>query len=527
MSAGRCLFAVAIAASACTRQGPTCTQVPTCSPDGRQVVRCADQGGLEVHTCAADEACDSGACLPKVCKPGFAYCDREVADVCNAAGTVEKRTDCEDAGLTCVQDAAGARCAFFSCMPGRLFCSPEGDDVLRCNPDGQTTEEVEECEDPQMRGNGCQNGVCVDRCGLAQATRSTLGCDFFVAPLGRGSAPAALVYNPQPDLPATVVLADGSGLQTGAVAAANGYALLAWAQPAQADGTAVGRALELTSTVPVYAWQLADPAAGEGAVLLPAHALGTRHVVAVDGAAGDELVAVVASAPATQVTVTPTVATRAGGALPAFAAGQPANVTLGRGDLLVLFAGAPGLSGTTIDASAPVAVFAAASGAGHAEAAVLPWAALGTRYALPAGTATVVAREDGTHVTVGGATVALAAGQAARVDGPRLVAADRPLAVVVANASGMATVVPDEQRLAASGVVLRRAGAVTIVARDPAFTFDGEMCWGDLVDGAYALDRRDGVPAGAHRAAGSPHALYLDDGAALLTGPFALDPVNP
>jgi len=530
-------MALALAGCAQRPMAPGCPDggATRCSVDARSVVTCS-QGVSYSHPCdPMSERCDDGECKPIVCPAGNGFCDRgTVADSCNATGTVESRTDCAAAGLACVADASGARCVMQLCVPGRVDCSADGSQVIRCTPDGQSTEVVQTCADPD-RGGTCMNGVCVDRCTLVEnGPRSSLGCRFLVATLGHGTTAAALVWNPQTDLAATVKLRNSAGMAISRVAQPGQTMTIPWLAASDVDGSRdAPAALQLSSSVPIHAWQLSDATGGlgDGALLLPEHALGARHVVAVDGAVGAEEVAIVGTAPGTMVTVTPTVALAAGSNVPAYPAGAPLARALDRGEQLVLVAASPGLSGTTVEANAPVAVFAGATAAGdparHVETAVLPWSALGKSYSLPSGTSVIVAREDDTHVTTRDGTVALAAGASVRFDGPRALTSDRAVAAVAVG-SGIELVIPDEQALTSSGAPLPGNGSALVCSRAAAFAFDGAALNGALVDGAFAFLRVDGLAGGLHTVDGTPHALYLDDGAALtVAGPLALDPVNP
>lgn len=501
---------------------------PRCAPDGRGTLECSLPSGDEVRRdCLPDEACEGGICKTMVCTPGLAFCDRGSSDACNATGTDERRVDCGRLGEVCVADAMGARCQKLACAAGVRSCSPDGTQVVKCDPDGLASELVQTCDDPDHRGNRCVNGVCVDRCQGAEAgARSTLGCRFLAAPLAVGPALSLLVENPQPDLSATIYV-DG---QPAGMIGAGQTGVLATAATA-ADGSILGAALAISSTVPVHAWQLADAAlgpSGDGAALLPIPTLGALHFVAVDGAGGDELIAVAAPAPVT-VKVTPAAPTRAGSKLPAVAAGTTFERDLAQGELLILVGEKPGLSGTRVEASGPVAVYAGTRGkSAHTEAPVLPFGALGKLHDAPAGRVTVVAREDATHVTTAMGSVTLTTGGVLHLNGPIRIASDHAVAVIVAD-RGLAAVPPEEQWLAASAIALPCACTVGVTARDAAFTLDGKALEATLVDGAFRWLAVAGLGPGAHAVAGSPAILYAADPRSplALTGPFALGPINP
>ena len=524
------LLALTVASCSGPPSDPRCPDgtTPRCAPDGMGTVACSPETGFDVRSdCPTSEVCDAGSCKPVVCTAGLAFCDRGFSDTCSASGTVEQRVDCGRLGEVCVEDAMGARCTRLACSPGTRSCSPDGTQVLKCDPDGLATELAETCDDPGQRGNGCKNGVCIDRCQSVEAgSRSTLGCRFVAAALAVGPSLALLIANPQPDLPATISI---NGAASKIIAA--GQTGVVPTSATAIEGTSLGAALAITSSVPVFAWQLADAALGpngDGAALLPVPSLGTLHYIAVDGAGGDELIAM-AAPKATTVRISPTTSTRAGAGIAAGSAGITMQRDLAAGDLLILVADSPDLSGTRIEATSAIAVFSGTRGkASHTEAPVLPWSVLGKLHDAPPGRVTVVAREDATHVTTLGGTVALGAGGVLHFTGPVRIASDHPVVVTVADL-GLAAVAPEEQWLPASTIALPCACSVIVTAHDAAFTVDGKPLTGALVGGAFAWISVGPLPLGMHGVAGSRALLYASDSASplALTGPFALDPINP
>ncbi len=118
-------------------------------------------------------------------------------------------------------------------------------------------------------------------------------------------------------------------------------------------------AVSVTASAPVIV-ELAEPAApavsGDALLAWPGDALGTSYLVAArDGAGGHGFVTIVATADGTEVTVVPSVALAEG------PAGEPFTLTLDRGHVYTLVTDGehPGdLTGTTVSATAPVAVIA-------------------------------------------------------------------------------------------------------------------------------------------------------------------------
>jgi hypothetical protein len=495
-----------------------------CASDGKSVVRCQDGLEVTVLVCGDTQVCDRAMCREVVCPPSTGFCDGRVADSCNALGTVETRTDCEQAGQACVTDLQGAHCVAQSCTPNQLSCSSDGTQVLKCDSTGQSLALYQTCSDPQLRGNTCMNGVCVDRCALAEAgPRTTLGCRFVAAAIPMGGL---LVQNPQTDLPATVSLSSpGGGTHSGTVMPSSTGEVLWVGNGPPAGSSSTHDGVIVISNVPIYAWQIAQLGSGDGSTLLPEPNLGKVHYVPLDESVGAGTIKVVATAANSHVTVTPNAPVAAGSGVGALTAGQPATFALDRGDLLVLDGAQAGLSGTRVEADQPIAVFAAQShAASYAEAPVLPWAALGRVY-LPVGEPlVVVAREDGT--TVNGK--ALAAGQSVTLSDPS-VQSDRPVAVLAGGPAWLAPA-PVEQWLASSTVASDRAGSLWADFDDPAATLDGQLLMGGAAATYWAISGAPGA-SGPHLLATMQHGvLYAVDGSLTpygLTGSFGLDPINP
>jgi hypothetical protein len=203
----------------------------------------------------------------------------------------------------------------------------------------------------------------------------------------------------------------------------------------------------------------------DASLLLPKVALGTRYRAAcwpqgtypeLLGAA--DYVTVVATASDTTVTVTPTADVRAGLSVPATTAGTPLTVTLDAGEVLQLegdnaASGVSDLTGSLIEASAPVVVFSGNECAeipadfdacDHIEEQLLPVDAWGTRYVAvkfsPRGSETdvyrVIADTAGTTVetdpALDGLPATLEAGQYLEFDTDQdfVLTASAPVAMV-------------------------------------------------------------------------------------------------
>lgn len=66
-----------------------------------------------------------------------------------------------------------------ACIPNSRSC--DGQDILRCNPDGTGSDRVATC-DAQL-GDVCHGGDCIDACTLAAQSRSYEGCEYWAVDL--------------------------------------------------------------------------------------------------------------------------------------------------------------------------------------------------------------------------------------------------------------------------------------------------------------------------------------------------------
>jgi hypothetical protein len=417
--------------------GDPCAQVgPSgCTADGTRSFVCAN-GVYRERVCGANQKCADGACHDVVCQPNLFLCDGNVAEVCDATGTQDTRTDCDLMGAHCTVGPMTASCQVQACTPSSTFCSADGTAVRKCTIDGSSSDVVQYCADPDQRGNRCAGAACRDRCALLEAQdRSTIGCRFLGASAS-GSA-QLVISNPQPDLPATLTVHNlPSGASNSVTINAGETTTLSWTAPAASGTSLARRAISVTSTVPVQVWLL-DGA--DGVSLHPEHSLSLAYLSAVDSAASQTL-STIATVDNTSVSVTVTGATSAGGAVPAAAAGGVITQMLMRGDVLTL-ASAGVLTGSRVTASQPVAVVAASPSG----ALTVPGAdALGLDV-VALGPSLVVARDVTTVTTELDGTLSLTAGGAAMVQAGQRLHAAAPILVVDQSAGGRDVVPPVEQ----------------------------------------------------------------------------------
>lgn len=354
--------------------------------------------GLEPAT-GTSEAC--------ACEPGAALgcAAPDLAEVCAEDCMDVSITPCPE-GQLCLDGA----CAPAVCEPGAVSCTPDGRGVHTCAGDGRGHGPPVECGADEA----CEDGACASLCTLATAHARSTGCSFFVHALdgegggegGGGTVHGALVVtNAQDDRPATLQLytrAFGLEVPVGdpVVLGPGAMTELALVNPPIESGSALREdgGYHLQSDVPVAAVHHGPGGpgpSGDASLLLPEHALGTRHVVA----AGREgttssghlgYFVVIAAADRTLVRWTPPVLTLGGPGVPEVQAGDTGEVALDR--LQVLQVAAPtklDLSGTLVVADLPVWVVGGAacasvpatmSSCDHVEEQLIPLDRWGTSY---------------------------------------------------------------------------------------------------------------------------------------------------
>lgn len=286
-----------------------------------------------------------------------------------------------------------------------LSCSSDLHDVL-CNGTVYQT-----CPADQ----GCAGGKCVPACQAAQASKSSIGCDYYsVNPdttFAAGACFAAFVANTWTgpvtinvdyggmalDATAFARVPTGTGqsityapltngqLQPGQIAvlflAQFGAAAIykpacptgitpgISAMDAAPHGTSIGTAFHISTTAPVVAYDIFPYGGGVSAItsatlLLPTTVWDTNYI-AVDayepptGGSGDSnnpLLDIVASANNTHVTIAPTAAITAGTGVAGAAQGMATTYTLQKGQILHFNQGAE-LIGSPIQSDNPVGVW--------------------------------------------------------------------------------------------------------------------------------------------------------------------------
>jgi hypothetical protein len=145
------------------------------------------------------------------CPLGSQRCRGTLLEHCSADGrTTAWQTDVDCAASQQVCAPTLLTCT--SCVPGTLRCS--GQSVTICDPDGSAFSPKENC-DPEA-GEACRDGGCANLCQAAARHRSNVGCEYWAVDLDNARVSEALnaaaqqfaivISNPQPDVPARVVI---------------------------------------------------------------------------------------------------------------------------------------------------------------------------------------------------------------------------------------------------------------------------------------------------------------------------------
>ena len=293
-----------------------------------------------------------------------------------------------------------------TCTKGRLRCTANRDGTEEC--DGKTWQAKDQCN--TKMGDTCVEGVCRTQCDLV--SRGNVGCSFYPVNLWSTSTDGMLgivATNTSDTLSADVTLEGPvhptpSATQTippgGAVIfrIPHGEAKLT-----QTEQSMKGMHLSSTNPVAVYQFHPIDAAtvfSGSATLLLPEHVMAKNYFVMsytynaeliTSPPQGQGLLAVVALSDNTRVEVTVPVETMSGPGVPGLKPGQTMTRTLNRLEVLEVaqLKSREDISGATVKASAPVAVFggaggvsipASAIGGNHLGVQMFPLETWGKRY---------------------------------------------------------------------------------------------------------------------------------------------------
>lgn len=243
-------------------------------------------------------------------------------------------------------------------------------------PDG--VEPGTDCNDTNPDVPFVVSGIPED-CATAELLDGSLGCEFYGVPLSNDGDPnnppqyQLLLANANPTTTANVLVEQfvGGAWTTvfGPAAIASGTQVQQELPHISSSTTAItaSGSYRVTSDIPIAAYQASISLfTSDASLLIPRASWDTDYaVVGYDGIVPgfDEFVAVAAAEDGTEVTITPTQATSAGGGIPAGTAGTPFTITLDEGESAVVMSpgsngtSAASLSGTLITSTAPIGVF--------------------------------------------------------------------------------------------------------------------------------------------------------------------------
>ena len=249
------------------------------------------------------------------------------------------------------------------CDPGSTYC--DGDQVLECLEDGQSTVVAENCDDDES----CVGGECWGACENAEAQLSYLGCHFMAVPTLNQWLPGdfandfgVVIGNPDDD-PAEITVRKGSSVVTTAVIPAGQTQALELAYDptlmtsSTSSVTRAQAAYEVESNIPVAAYQynplhyfsgFSNSYTNDASMLLPEHVLTGNYMIGGWPTWGSDLtgdwspgfIAVVGTVDGTTVDLDSTAYT-AGGTPGAVAPGGSTSFTLNRGDVAQIVGRSP------------------------------------------------------------------------------------------------------------------------------------------------------------------------------------------
>lgn len=353
---------------------------------GDAVLSCAPAGVTwqGVSSCAAvGTSCQQGKCQ---CQPGTSVCAPAALGLAgsNQVATCSASGDSATLGESCGPTAACVSGTCQACVPGAHRC--QGSKALACKGDGSGWQLSADCSD---NGLVCSGGQCIDVCDPKVPNPTSQGCHFIAAALPNG----AVAPDEQPTMALTLTNATLKSAQVTVsttdspgpdkttqltIAAKSSQTLVLplpqWGLPVAKPpaGGLSARLFRVQSDAPLSAMQLspAQPEvtkAADSALLLPVGALGKSYRAVLlpqltakgptwlaMAAPGTTAVAVQVSAP-TKATVWP------GGKL--LKAGDVTTLQLAPGTVTLVATDAllADLTGTTLSADQPFAVWAGAS----------------------------------------------------------------------------------------------------------------------------------------------------------------------
>ena len=332
--------------------------VHICSPDGMDP-------NFEVFECG-EKMCHLGQCLE--CKPNQKSCKGNLVVQCDSTGTSYEVLETCPEGLQCL----AAQC--LNCYPGEGKC--EGNMSYMCKNDGSGWLPNEDCSE---KGLTCYIGVCLSPCAGDIKQNTNAGCEFYAVDLDNAKEGTYDAHNAQyaviasntsktDNATVTVTLPDATTKE----ATLPPMSLHKFELPAKwgLNNTMKGKnAFRIAASRPIIVYQFnplsnkVQVFSNDASVLLPAPSLGNEYYVMSYGQLGNSFkgyfTIVGTSSLPTEVTMTVSAKTMAGGGVPALSKGQSHTITLEQGEVLNVETNQDGgdLTGTHITSNAPVAVF--------------------------------------------------------------------------------------------------------------------------------------------------------------------------
>ncbi|MEZ4449922.1 MAG: hypothetical protein R3B09_10625 [Nannocystaceae bacterium] len=260
------------------------------------------------------------------------------------------------------------------CGPGETECVDD-DNYQTCAMDGLSWEGPTPCGAKEV----CSNGACVAPCQQAKDNKSSIGCEYYAVDANNDpvenydTQPYAVVVSNVGKFAADVQVQTYNGNVWTTIQMANvapGMLNQFDLPDRHVNYTAINQkgAYRILSDVPIVAYQF-QPINGQtsftsdASLLLPVSVLDQYYYVIGWGepSFGNAQLNIVASEDDTQVTITPTVSTIAGGGIPVIPPNAPyALPKINEADVIQLETGdnaQGGFSGTYITSDKPIAVF--------------------------------------------------------------------------------------------------------------------------------------------------------------------------
>ena len=378
----------------CKKAGQTCTKNNNCAntscvPKSKDCIdgfpaKCADDGKGWLKSVCPEAAphCIAGDC--RKCIPNENYCatpapgqtSSKLLMKCNESGT-DGDVVLQCGGATvCLNGKCGI------CTPGLKKC--DGFKAMACKPDGSGWAVEADCAAKDL---ACLGGLCVDPCGSDIKSNTNVGCDYWGVDLDNAQVPCgpvlcdaqnmqySIIISNTKTTKAEVTITTGAGKSAKYQVPGGDMKVInlpdpAWGGgPLNQNGSSINnKSYRIQSTVPIVAYQF-NPLANykvfsnDASLLLPANVIGKNYFVMSRQQNHNDLrgyVTIVGTvAGKTKVTVISSAKTLPGAGIPALKKGQNFKFTLSQGEVFNLETNELGadLTGTYIDADAPVAVF--------------------------------------------------------------------------------------------------------------------------------------------------------------------------